>query len=267
MLFSVFGPGPAGNGTALVSRIGGASSKEGPPQLRQIGAGHRLFSEADVARPDTVLPMVKRTSQVIPQRPELAEVHLRVLVLALVMPAVDLGDAEQVAKGPEGEVEVRVLEGEVHGDDRHPSADRLRRRTEQDHRRDPGHRENDCREWMATLSVQPVEALRAVVQRMQASEKSAAVACPMHRPETEVDDGTGREHAGPGRPRRRPPLRDREPGARDGRDLDGRKDEAEAHRAMQHVDERVAMVLEPLRFVGLYSLEEGDRSDGDRRDQ
>lgn len=68
---------------------------EGPRDLKCIGCWHFFRAQANIVGFDAVRAMMKRSRKVIPDHPKLTEIHLRVLIFSLVMPAMDLREAQK----------------------------------------------------------------------------------------------------------------------------------------------------------------------------
>lgn len=68
-------------------------------QLFAVAVWDRITLDAD--RPEQRTGSMERAERVIPQHPELAEVHLCVREALTVVPAVDFSDTDEVAQRPQ----------------------------------------------------------------------------------------------------------------------------------------------------------------------
>lgn len=108
------------------------------PELVRIAGSKSRVAQPDFGGADYACGDEETPEQVIPDHPELAEVHLRILVLALVMPAVHFGSTDHVAERPHPVVEIGMLEGKVHRQEGKPESHRGSRGAQQHQRSKPG---------------------------------------------------------------------------------------------------------------------------------
>ena len=162
------------------------SGRQRPPELLQIAAGNRLLTQPHLAPARAAGGVVKGAEQPIPDQEHLAEVDLRVLELAFVVETVHLRHAQQIPQQPQPVVEVGVLEGQMHAHEAHPGGDGDGCCAQGQQRRQAGCRKHQRRERMPPPSVEPVEALRAVVDGVQPPQQAAGVAGAVHGIEAQI---------------------------------------------------------------------------------
>ena len=104
---SVIASASSGAARAVHARFG-LLRYERVAQLLPIGLWEPVIEQTDIIDADRFVSSVERAEQPIPQQKELAEVHLRVLEFALVVPAVQFRGTDQRTQHAEPIVDVGV---------------------------------------------------------------------------------------------------------------------------------------------------------------
>lgn len=116
----------------------------------------------------------------------------------------DFGSTDHKAQWPDSVVQVGMLERQVHGQKAEPCTDGHGRCPHQDHGEQAGRRHHPRVQGVSALAIEPVQAFRAVVDRVEPPEPGDAVAQPMNAIEAEIENHTDGESLRPQRPLSRP---------------------------------------------------------------
>ena len=82
-----------------------------------------LFMQPDLGVSQLPRTVVERPKQSIPHHQKLTKVDLGIFELTLVMPAMNFSNPDDVTQPSQPVVQVRMLEGQVHGQDAKPGGD------------------------------------------------------------------------------------------------------------------------------------------------